>query len=119
MTEVNFYPMDLETFRVWLQEGKAQGGIAGTACRSEHCPLANFLQANFGGCWLVCPSEYERLDYDLLHEIDEKHPLPAWAQAFVSHVDLFAGRGGAAISYADALVALHFVLAAHPEWQGG
>jgi hypothetical protein len=106
---LNLYPIDLETFQAWLQEGAQTGGIAGKTCQATGCPLARFLVDLYGGSWVVNSNEYELLPFDF-SEIDEKHSLPSWVKRFVLNIDASTDAEGEPVSYTDALFVLSQVL---------
>jgi hypothetical protein len=106
---LNLYSIDLETFQAWLQEGAQTGGIAGTTCQFDACPLARFLVDLYGGSWVVNSNEYELLSPDF-YEIYEIHPLPSWASRFVLEVDVSTDAEGEPVSYTDVLSVLSQVL---------
>jgi hypothetical protein len=106
---LNLYPIDLETFQSWLQEGAQTGGIAGKTCQATGCPLARFLVDLYGGFWRVGSDEYELLPFDFF-EIDEKHSLPSWVKRFVLNIDASTDAEGEPVSYTHALSILSQVL---------
>lgn len=104
-TDVNLYPLDALEFRAWLLSSPA-GPVVGTACDDDDCPLARFLASHYDGAFSVHQSDYERRYDDLLYEVDDQLPLPAWAQTFAHLVDVAAGGAESPVFWYTALECL-------------
>jgi len=111
MDSLNLYPLDAVTLRDWLVEQKQAGVSAGKSCDDTDCPLSRFLSFLYGSSFVVHFADYERLDHDVLHEIDERTPLPEWAERFVYLVDWAAGCNVKPVPASAAL--LHLRQACH------
>ena len=98
--------LDPVVFRDWLAS-QPEGAVVGLSCEPVQCPLASFLQAAYGGSWLVGPDDVSR--YDEQGCFRGAVIAPGWVSVFLVRVDASVG-GGDPISREIALAALNGVL---------
>ena len=91
--------LDLQEFRAWLCSHEPHE-VVGWARIEYACPIATWLTESRGGWW--------RVDGTHIRGPGGEEPLPGWAWAFISHLDMY--HSGPALRAGEALQMLEVAM---------